>query len=237
VSYAARIPTTPAEHHITADRHSPRPREIRHSVRVDEHPRSGIELVYWPTAVSSLIDHGYTRLEGLVDASACTLLAASAPASWEQLPEVEGEVHQAGLRAWVAFDAAAPVVQEFGRTICDSLTAVHSDVPAVPCFNEVQWGRSYGGVGFITAHRDPPAAGGVIAIVTLRGRAVFRVWHGSQAAEWETTDGDLVLLRGQGWPQPDAICPVHEVESSRGQDRMTMTLRHNTRGPGGGYFA
>src|ERR1700722_3573533 len=39
---------------------------------------------------------------------------------------------------------------------------------------EVQWARSNEGVGFITAHRDPPAAGGIIAIVTLAGRALFR---------------------------------------------------------------
>ena len=77
----------------------------------------------------------------------------------------------------------------------------------------------------------------VIAIVTLRGHAVFRVWQGSEATEWETTDGDLVLLRGHGWPEGDSLCPVHEVESPRRGERMTMTLRHNTRAPGGGYFA
>jgi hypothetical protein len=203
---------------------------------VDEHELSGVELVDWADAISCLIDRGWVRLEGVVQAGERARLADAAPAAWEAVPEVEGEVHQAGLRSWVVFDGAASVVQHFGRTICGYLASVRSDIPAVPCFNEVQWGKSHDGVGYITAHRDPPAAGGVIAIVTLRGRALFRVWHDSRATEWETTDGDLVLLRGHGWPEANAVCPVHEVESVR-EDRMTMTLRHNTRGPGGGYFA
>lgn len=204
---------------------------------MDEHQRTGVEAVDWADAASSLIETGWIRLEGVVEARACARRAGAAPTTWEPLPEVEGEVHQGGLRSGVFFDSAAPAVRQFGRTICDSLTAARSDIPAVPCFNEVQWGKSHDGIGYITAHRDPPAAGGVIAIVTLRGHAVFRVWQGSQATEWDTTDGDLVLLRGHGWPKGDALCPVHEVESPRGVDRMTMTLRHNTRGPGGGYFA
>ncbi len=39
----------------------------------------------------------------------------------------------------------------------------------LPRFNQAQWGRSNRGVGFITAHLDPPAAGGIMAIV-ISGR-------------------------------------------------------------------
>ncbi|MGZ4128999.1 MAG: hypothetical protein ACXVQ2_12690 [Actinomycetota bacterium] len=203
---------------------------------MEKHGRAGIDAVDWVDAVDSLIEKGWVRLEGAVDARTCSNLGHAAPATWERLPRVEGDVHQCGLRSGVFFDSAAPVVQQFGRTICGSLSAARSDIVAVPCFNDVQWGQSHDGVGYITAHRDPPAAGGIIAIVTLHGRARFRVRHGMSASEWDTADGDLVLLRGNGWPERNALCPVHEDES-RGDDRMTMTLRHNTGGPGADYFA
>ena len=198
---------------------------------------TGLDAVDWTGAATSLIDNGWIRLAGAVRGRTCARLIEAAPGEWAPLPEVEMDVHQGGFSCGVFFDRAASEVQEFGRTVCDSLTKARPDLPAVPCFNEVQWGRSHDGVGYITAHRDPPGAGGVIAIVTLRGRAVFRVWQGSRPTEWETADGDLVILRGNGWPSESSLCPVHEAESPRVGDRMTMTLRHNTRGPGGDYFA
>jgi hypothetical protein len=42
----------------------------------------------------------------------------------------------------------------------------------------------------------------------------------------------LVLIAGNGWPHPDDRCPVHEVASPIDGQRITMTLRHNTAGPG-----
>lgn len=91
-------------------------------------------------------------------------------------------------------------------------------------------------------------AGGVIAVLTLRGRAPFRVWEtdGSSvdaagqpelAEEWETNDGDLVLLRGDGWPTPTSRCPIHEAQSPPRGDRSTLTLRHNKGGYGADYFS
>jgi hypothetical protein len=110
-------------------------------------------------------------------------------------------------------------------------------MPPLPMFNHAQWSRADAGHKYITRHRDPPTAGGVIAVVTIRGRALFRVWEGAGAHEWETGDGDVVLLRGSGWPTADAICPVHEAESPLAGDRVTLTLRHNTGGFGADYFS
>jgi hypothetical protein len=70
-------------------------------------------------------------------------------------------------------------------------------------------------------HRDPDTACGVIAIVTIRGQALFRAWDTDDglvdaqrrpelADQCETSDGDLVLLRGGGWPTPASRCPIHE---------------------------
>jgi hypothetical protein len=117
----------------------------------------------------------------------------------------------------------------------------------LPAFNHAEWCRAARGKKYITAHRDPDTAGGVIAILTIRGRAPFRVWdhagtpadtrrRPSLATTWETEDGDLVLLRGGGWPHPTSRCPVHEAESPRDGDRVTLTLRHNKGGYGADYF-
>ena len=90
--------------------------------------------------------------------------------------------------------------------------------------------------GHTTAHRDPAAYGGVVAVFNLFGQALFRVWDADgEAAEWETGRGQLVLMRAAGWPQPDSRCPLHEVEPPRDEERMIMTLRHNTGGAGAGY--
>lgn len=196
----------------------------------------GREHIAWADAGAALHEVGWLRLEGAVDSRTRAAFVEAAPATWMPLPEVEGGVRQGGLSCGVFLENAPSAVQEFGHQISESLDAARRDWPPVPGFNEVQWGRSHEGIGFITAHRDPPTAGGIIAIVTLSGRALFRVWQGSEATEWKTQDGDLVLLRGRGWPTENALCPVHEVESPRLGDRMTMTLRHNVGGPGANYF-
>jgi hypothetical protein len=99
----------------------------------------------------------------------------------------------------------------------------------------VTWGKTLDGRSFISRHRDPPTAGGVIATVTLRGRAKFRVFDEDEAIEWETEDGDVVIIRGTGWPTESSVCPLHEAESID-TERFTLTFRHNTRGPGADYF-
>jgi hypothetical protein len=83
----------------------------------------------------------------------------------------------------------------------------------------------------------PAQCGGVIATVTLYGQARFRGWSGADAIEWETADGDLVILRGNGWPTEASTCLVHEAERPAVGDRMIVTYRHNKGGPGADYFA
>ena len=90
---------------------------------------------------------------------------------------------------------------------------------------------------FIGRHCDPPSADGVIAVLTIRGRAAFRVWDEAGAHEWDTDDGDLVLMRGGDWPTAGARCPLHEAASPLVGDRVTLTLRHNKAGFGADYFA
>ena len=107
----------------------------------------------------------------------------------------------------------------------------------MPSFNEATWTRYPDQVGHITAHRDPPAYQGVIAVFTLIGTAVFRIWNDldSTIDEWATMPGDVIVLQGKDWPRPGALCPRHEVEQPFDGDRLIMTLRFNSRGAGGGY--
>lgn len=150
---------------------------------VCEVPLIATGVINWADAATVLSASGWLRLRGAVDAGTRAALTDAAPPTWTPLPEIEQGVRQGGQSCGAFFNDAAVAVQEFGTKICVSLNVARRDLPPVPCFNEVQWGRSDDGVGFITTHRDPPGAGGVIAIVTLSGRALFRVWHGSNPTE------------------------------------------------------
>jgi hypothetical protein len=183
----------------------------------------------WPDVADALATTGWARLPGALDAEACAHLARAAPDSW--VPEtLETQVRLHHVVSGAQFEEAGTDVQALGSLLSDQLGA--------PAFTDVTWCRDDDGVLFITPHRDPPGAGGVIAIVTLHGEAVFRVWgRGPDRTEWTTAPGDLVLLRGNGWPTAEATSPWHEVESPTSGGRATLTLRHNKRGWGGDYFA
>jgi hypothetical protein len=202
-------------------------------------PGTSLDVLDWTTAARSLVDDGWVRLEDVVRGHTRGRLVDAAPTTWEPEPEVVGSVRQSGVSTGLYFDRAATTVQEVGLAITDALTEARPPgTPVVPCFNEVRWGRSHAGAGHsITAHRDPPLFGGVIAIVTLFGKARFRVWSGADAVEWETADGDLVILGGDGWPTATSRCPVHEAELPAVGDRMIVTYRYNKGGPGADYFA
>ena len=209
----------------------------------------GLESVDWPEVARALTRDGWIRLDGLVSERACARLLEAAPGTWIDTPEHQiGSVREAGMTCGVVFVAASADVRRFGDAIRDGINSVTiKAVPPIPPFTDVQWGRARAdGAQFITAHRDPARAGGVIAITTLFGAARFRIWHDRAdprksadelpSTTWKTGNGDLVLIAGNGWPQPYDRCPVHEIASPNGGQRITMTLRHNTAGPGADYF-
>jgi hypothetical protein len=150
---------------------------------MSEAPLEGID---WRRVATSLTEEGWVRLEGVVDNGTCARLVAAAPGTWQPETETIGDVRQSGLSCGVSFDGADRSVREVGLTICESLTtALPPDTPPIPCFNAATWNRTQFGIGYITAHRDPPTAGGVIATVTLWGQARFRVWTRTRT-EWVT---------------------------------------------------
>jgi hypothetical protein len=83
-----------------------------------------------------------------------------------------------------------------------------NNFPFVPGFNEVSWTRYPAHQGRITRHRDFREYGGIIAVFTLQGSSIFRVYDSDiDAVEWQTKPGQLVLLRGEGWPFAGKRCP------------------------------
>jgi hypothetical protein len=207
--------------------------------------------VEWGRVVRQIASDGWARITAAVPPDAGAALERAAPGPWSSLPETEGGagVRQAGRACHHPVDRTAGVVHTLADAIVAGIDGARiAGIDPLPAFNHAEWCRAEEGRKYITAHCDPDRAGGVIAILTIRGRAVFRVWdldgpvsevrrQPERATAWETEAGDLVLLRGGGWPRPASRCPVHEAESPREGDRITLTLRHNTGGYGADYFA
>jgi hypothetical protein len=192
--------------------------------------------VDWPAAARDVVEHGWARLASVLSPDTCDRLRDAAPDSWVEEPEQIGEVSQRGLTSGAVADACSREVQGLGEEIVESLNRVlDPGTSPIPTFNTVTWGRTLDGRSFISRHRDPRTAGGVIATVTLSGTATFRIWGDDEAAEWNTADGDVVIVRGTGWPTQASICPLHEAESVS-TERFTLTFRHNLRGAGESYF-
>jgi hypothetical protein len=209
----------------------------------------GLSVMDWACVGEALVDRGSVYLRDAVDADLVQLLIDAAQPPWHALPTAEGPVRQHGFASYQVLAEAEPAVRQFGADIVGELTTVASPLPlAVPSFNEVSWKRYPAQTGHITAHRDPAPFDGIIAIATLSGTAAFRVWGGSvlgtpaevvargvTPTRWSMAAGDLVLLRGNGWPVPNARCPMHEADAPPNGERMIVTFRHNTRGAGTGY--
>jgi hypothetical protein len=211
-----------------------------------ENPSSDID---WIDVRESLIANGSVYVHRAVGGEVARRLIAGMRLPWHVLPAQEGVVWQNGSAGYGSMIEAEPLVRSVGADIVRNLeTVALPGLPAIPDFNEVSWTRYPAKIGHITAHRDPAAYGGIIAVATLLGEATFRVWPGvvqgktpevlagdARPAEWTVAAGDLILLRGNGWPTPNARCPIHEVDPPSESERMIMTFRFNTRGAGGGY--
>lgn len=193
--------------------------------------------VDWESATDALVGPGWVRLHRAVPAELVTALAEVEGREWHALHD-EGVVHQVGYGAHLPLVAAPLPVAGVGVDIAAAISDIgeRRGLAPVPTFNEVTWTRYPQGSGQITAHRDPDAYHGLIAVVTLEGSAPFHVFdEGCRiSTTWRTEPGDLVLLRS-AWPTSASRCPRHAAEPPADGDRMIMTLRSNSRGAGGGY--
>lgn len=203
-------------------------------VNAEKGPRLAVA---WSEMVAALATHGWARAPQALDDALARRLAEDDGRQWRTAGD-KGVVRQHVIGSYRPFAEAPAAVRAVGDEVVGRLSAEagRQGLVPVPPFNEATWGRYPAGTGHITAHRDPAAYGGVVAVFTLFGQALFRVWDADgEAAEWETGSGQLVLMRAAGWPQTDSRCPLHEVEPPRDEERMIMTLRHNTGGAGAGY--
>jgi hypothetical protein len=195
----------------------------------------------WAAAVASLAGPGWFHSETALTSELVEDMRHANPGTWHALQEDEGggSVRQVGSATYLPMaespDAVVKVATELVSQL--SIPAEAMGFPAVPSFNEVTWTWYPEGEGHITAHRDPPRVGGVIAVFTLEGATTFRITDGEHGAEWPVVSGDLVILRGRGWPTSEAWCPVHAVDPPVGGNRMIMTMRFNVGGAGAPYFS
>jgi hypothetical protein len=204
--------------------------------------RNGLfSAVEWSSVVHAVIGSGWCRVPGAISAGQSGRLVRAAPGPWHPLPHHEGggTVYQAGSATFSVLDNAGLLVRTVAQSLQKHLTdAAPERCPELPAFNEVSWTRYPQGEGHITGHQDPPGCGGVIAIVTLAGTAAFYIGSSPERSidTWQTARGDLVILRGFGWPATEARCVEHGVEPPPAGERQIMTFRHNRGGAGADYF-
>lgn len=197
--------------------------------------------VDWGSTVQAVIDSGWCRVPGAISAGRAGRLIQAASGPWRPLPHNEGggAVYQAGSGTFAVLQDAGLAVRTVAQFLRGHLMdAAPAGCPELPAFNEVSWTRYPQGAGHITGHRDPPGCGGVIAVLTLAGNATFYVGPSLTRCidSWQVSRGDLVVLRGFGWPAAGARCVVHGVEPPQAGERVIMTLRHNRGGAGADYF-
>ncbi|HLH99400.1 MAG TPA: hypothetical protein VKV06_01350 [Acidimicrobiales bacterium] len=201
------------------------------------HGSAEIVAVPWDDVVSALPGPGWAHVPAAIDTDLAERLADDDRRQWRLLGD-EGGVHQHAFGSYTPFRETLPAVRLVGERLIAGLseTARRRGLPAPSDFNEATWGRYPAKSGRITVHSDPREYGGIIAVFTLRGHAIFRVFDGNnKPTEWETGPGQLALLRGAGWPCANSRCPAHEVDPPTTEERMIMTFRHNCGGAGAGY--
>lgn len=195
------------------------------------------ETVLGKDAVEELIARGWIRLPGYLSPAVLEELRPPESIAWVPLAPKVGVVEQRGAFAQSGFDEAPAAVQQAGVAIHEAVVSA-TGRSLVPRFNEVTWQRYGAGEGFIDPHRDQPFYVGVIAIITLAGEADFAILESREPPvvleQWRTAPGDLVLLRGAELAGPDSRGPLHRVNRPI-SERVTLTLRHNLGGVGGGW--
>lgn len=185
--------------------------------------------VHWAAAVARLVEQGWAFTPAALDPVLLRRLDDDDRREWWPIAD-ESVARQHGESAFLPLSAAGEAVRVLARQLVNGLSeaARHQGLPELPDFNEVVWARYPKAKGRVTAHRDPPNWGGVIAIATLRGAATFRVLgQGRRVREWQVTPGTLVLLRGTGWPRAGERGPVHEVDPPAAGERATLSLHAN----------
>ncbi|MGH9004930.1 MAG: hypothetical protein ACRDYV_17545 [Acidimicrobiia bacterium] len=99
--------------------------------------------------------------------------------------------------------------------------------------NEAVYLRYRGRAAGISPHRDHKRYAVLIAVFTLLGEARLSVVADRAGehvlASWLTAPGDLFLLRASGFGGDEDRRPLHAVGPPTGYERVSLTLRMDTR--------
>ncbi len=188
----------------------------------------------WLRVAEQLAGRGWsrTRVDGRHDIGKPPRLA------WRPIAPGSPTLQQ-GQGAHSALAAAPDAVRGFAAWLDGELVAAATGLglEAPPAFNEVSWSRYPASRGRLAMHLDPADFVGVIAIVTLEGNARFEIESVVDGSfeRWTTRPGDLVLLRGAGWPGESDGRPRHGAGPPVGGPRRIVNFRTNVNGAERGY--
>lgn len=191
-------------------------------------------------ALEEVLGRGYARIPQALPADHLQALVPD-DAAFVPLVEEVGLVRQSGSYAQVPLEIAPPGVRALAEQVEAAAAAAGAGTALAGLrFNEVTYQRYAPGAGHISPHRDQSFYRLLIVVVTLAGRGGFSILRGRDIdavdASWMTEPGDVVMMRGTGLTTPEDRCPFHAVHPPP-ELRLSMTLRYNSLGPGGGWGA
>lgn len=187
------------------------------------------------SALEEARSRGSAFVESAIDASLLERIQDEAERlPLERWPEVIGKVRQNmdGCFLRLPLDAH-PAIHALAESLA---SAVHtSAIRGLRTWrpNEVSVQRYRPGLTAIEPHRDNIRYRRLIAILTTKGRARFRVLDGRKGAvlaEWTPQPGDLVLLRGPGLGGSRDGRPFHALDAPADGERWSVAFRMDDRG-------
>lgn len=169
--------------------------------------------------------HHYALVRGFVPANILNDLSGlAATASWRACPLIDGPVRQHKDEAVLDRPSDIVPLERCAQLLHEQavLVGFQSWEP-----NEFTLNRYVGTSAHITAHRDSVRYIGLVAVLTLYGRANFRICRtraGPTVQQWLSRPGDLVLMRGARPGAPDER-PYHAVDGPVDGARLTLSAR------------
>lgn len=177
-------------------------------------PTDQLVLVPWDQVIRQLCGRGWASVPGVVHPALLVSLYQEEhwrSLSTDDLPRGEPvEVHS-------ALTQVRPMMRDLGirLTAALSVAAELQRLPIPPLLNEVTWGWCPPtGEEAPTGGMTPKGGFGIVALVIFAGRATVRVARFTrQAAPLQATPGQLIVIRGHGWPESTRSGVTYEVGS------------------------
>jgi hypothetical protein len=184
------------------------------------------------TALRSVQQTGAAFIENALPGELCSRIAEeAATATFERLPEHEGQVHQDGeLFVLTAGLGAYPEIKDLRDELTHAVRRDGTDIAGLSDWapGEVSIQRYRTGTTGITPHRDLKRYRTLVAVFTIEGNATFTLCAnrtGEPLAQWPTRTGSLVLLRAPGLGGIEDGRPLHAVTGPIAGQRISVGFR------------